>query len=206
MLEYSVFIAAFATLLGSSIYIRYMFKGQTKPNRVTWFMWSIAPFIASAAAVSNGVGWAVIPVFMSGFSPFLVLIASFFSKKAYWKTSSFDYLCGTLSGIAIILWYLTSSPNLAILFAIVSDALAAVPTISKGLRNPETESAWPFMIGIFSPITSFLVATTWGFAELGFPIYLIVINVLLVFSVSKRKVLFLVKNRKWWRARGDLNP
>ena len=206
MLEYSVFIAAFATLLGASIYIRSMFKGQTKPNRVTWFMWSIAPFIASAAALSNGVGWAVIPVFMSGFSPFLVLIASFFSKKAYWKTSSFDYLCGTLSGIAIILWYLTSSPNLAILFAIVSDALAAVPTLSKGWRNPETESAWPFMIGIFSPITSFLVATTWGFAELAFPIYLIVINVLLVFSVSKRKVLFLVNNRKWWRARGDLNP
>jgi hypothetical protein len=50
------------------------------------------------------------------------------------------------------------------------------------------------------------VATTWGFAELAFPIYLIVINALLVFSVSKRKVLFLVINWKWWRARGDLNP
>jgi hypothetical protein len=190
MLEYSVIIAAFATLLGASVYIRSMFKGQTKPNWVTWFMWSIAPFIASAAAVSNGVGWAVIPVFMSGFSPFLVFGASFFSKKAYWKTSRFDYLCGTLSGLAIILWYLTSSPNLAIIFAIVSDALAAIPTITKGWLNPETESAWPFIIGIFSPMTSFLVATTWGFAELAFPIYLIVINVLLVISVSKRKMHF----------------
>jgi hypothetical protein len=188
MLEYFVFIAAFATLLGASIYIRSMFKGQTKPNRVTWFMWSIAPFIASSAAVSNGVGLAVIPVFMSGFSPFLVFTASFFSKKAYWKTSSFDYLCGALSGLAIVLWYLTNSPNLAITFAIVSDALAAVPTLTKGWRNPETESAWPFIIGIFSPMTSFLVATTCGFTKLAFPIYLIVINFLLVFSVSKRKV------------------
>ena len=188
MLEYSVFIAAFATLLGAFVYIRSMFKGKTKPNRVTWFMWSIAPFIASAAAVSSGVGWAVIPVFMSGFSPFLVFTASFFSKKAYWKSSSFDYLCGTLSGLAIVLWYLTNSPNIAIIFAIASDALAAVPTLTKGWRNPETESVWPFIIGAFTPITSFLVATTWEFAELAFPIYLIVINVLLVFSVSKRKV------------------
>jgi hypothetical protein len=205
MLEYSIFIAAFATLLGASVYIRSMFKGQTKPNRVTWFMWSIAPFIASAAAISNGVSLAVIPVFMSGFSPFLVFTASFFSKKAYWKTSLFDYLCGTLSGLAIVLWFLTNSPNLAIVFAIVSDALAAIPTLTKGWRNPETESAWPFIIGIFSPMTSFLVAITWGFAELAFPIYLIVINVLLVFTVSKRKC-FLVNNGKWWRARGDLNP
>ena len=190
MLEYTVVIAAFATLLGASVYIRSMFKGQTKPNRVTWFMWSIAPFIASAAAISNGVSWAAIPVFMSGFSPFLVFTASFFSKKAYWKTSSFDYLCGTLSGLAIVLWLLTNSPNLAIIFSIVSDALAAVPTLTKGWRNPETESAWPFIIGIFSPMTSFLVATTWGFADLAFPIYLIAINVLLVFSVFKRKVFF----------------
>src|SRR4030067_2242535 len=149
MLEYSVFIAAFATLLGASVYIRSMFKGQTKPNRVTWFMWSIAPFIASSAAVSNGVGLAVIPVFMSGFSPFLVFTASFFSKKAYWKTSSFDYLCGALSGLAIVLWYLTNVPNLAIIFAIISDALAAVPTLTKAWRNPETESSWPFIVGIF---------------------------------------------------------
>jgi len=190
MLEYSVVIAAFATLLGAFVYIRSMFKGQTKPNRVTWFMWSIAPFIAFAAAISNGVSWAAIPVLMSGFSPFLVFTATFFSKKAYWKTSSFDYLCGTLSGLAIVLWLLTNSPNLAIIFSIVSDVLAAVPTLNKGWRNPETESAWPFIIGIFSPMTSFLVTTTWGFAELAFPIYLIVINILLVFSVSKRKVFF----------------
>ena len=187
MLEYLVFVAAAATLLGASVYIRSMFKGQTKPNRVTWFMWSIAPFIASAAAVSNGVGLAVIPVFMSGFSPFLVFTASFFSKKAYWKTSSFDYLCGALSGIALVLWFLTNNPNLAITFAIGSDALAAVPTLTKAWRSPETESAWPFIIGVFSPMTSFLVATTWGFAEVAFPIYLIVINVLLVFSVSWKK-------------------
>ena len=102
----------------------------------------------------------------------------------------FDYFCGTLSGLAFVLWYLTSGPDLAITFAIVSDALAAVPTLTKAWRKPETESAWPFIIGVFSPMTSFLVATTWGFAELAFPTYLIVINILLVLSVSKRKVHF----------------
>jgi hypothetical protein len=163
-----------------------MFKGQTKPNRVTWFMWSIAPFIATAAALSNGVGLAVIPVFMSGFSPFLVFTASFFNKKAYWKLSSFDYLCGLLSGLAIAIWFVTKDPNLALIFAIVSDALAAAPTLIKAWHNPETESAWPFIIGVFSPMTSFLVATVWGFSELAFPAYLIAINIILVLPLLRK--------------------
>jgi len=188
MFEYLELVAAFATLLGAFGYIRSMFKGQTNPNRVTWFMWSVAPLIATAAALSNGVGWAVIPVFMSGVSPLLVFTASFFNHKAYWKLSRFDYLCGALSGIALVVWYVTSNPNLAIVFAIISDAIAAVPTFSKAWRNPSTESAWPFIIGVFSPITSFLVATSYTFSQIAFPSYLIAINILLVISISQKKV------------------
>jgi len=189
MLEYFVIVAAFASLLAAFVYIRSMFKGQTKPNRVTWLMWSIAPFIATAASVSTGVSWAVVPVFMSGLSPFLIFISSFLKKKAYWKISSFDYLCGISAIIALILWYLTKEPNLAIIFAIVSDGSAALPTLAKAWRNPETESAWPFTVGIFSPMTSFIVAATCTFSELAFPIYLISINILLVFSVTKKKAV-----------------
>jgi hypothetical protein len=69
----------------------------------------------------------------------------------------------------------------------VSDALAAVPTLTKAWHNPETESAWPFIIGVFSPLTSFLAATTWAFSELAFPTYLIVINILLVFSMLRKR-------------------
>ena len=186
MLEYLVFVAALGSLLAASVYIRSMFRGQTKPNRITWLMWTIAPLVATAASVSNGVDWAVIPVFISGFSPLLVFTASFFSKKAYWKLSTFDYLCGMLSGLAVALWLLTNNPNLAIIFAIISDALAAVPTLTKAWHNPETESAWPFIIGTFSPLTSFLAATTWTFSELAFPTYLIAINVFILFFLVKK--------------------
>jgi hypothetical protein len=85
------------------------------------------------------------------------------------------------------LWYVTSNADLAIIFAIISDALAAVPTLIKAWHNPETESAWPYIIGTFSPMTSFLVASTWAFSELGFPSYLIVINVLLLVTVVRRR-------------------
>ena len=188
MLEYIVILAAFATLLAALIYIRSMVTSPTNPNRVTWLMWSIAPLIAAAAAISDGVRWSALPVFMSGFSPFLIFTASFFTKKAYWKLSSFDYLCGALSAAALALWYITADPSIAIVFAMVSDGFAAIPTLKKAYNHPETESAWPFIVGVFSPATSFAAAVTWTFSELAFPIYLIIINILLVFSVFNKKL------------------
>ncbi|MCL5949295.1 MAG: hypothetical protein M1490_02315, partial [Candidatus Bathyarchaeota archaeon] len=74
MLEILVFAAAFASLAAAGLYIRAMFRGKAKPNRVTWLMWSIAPFIATAAAMYTGVTWAAIPVFMTGFAPFLIFL------------------------------------------------------------------------------------------------------------------------------------
>ncbi|MBN1358015.1 hypothetical protein JW988_04510 [Candidatus Bathyarchaeota archaeon] len=187
MFEFLVLIAASATLVAAFAYIRSMFKGQTKPNRVTWLMWTIAPFTAAFAAFSSGATWAAVPVLMSGLSPFLILLASFLNKRAYWKLSAFDYACGVLSALALVFWYVTENPNVAIVFAIFSDALAATPTLRKAWHNPQTEFRWPFLVGVFSPMTSFLVAPAWTFSEIAFPAYLIAINILLVFSMSNRK-------------------
>jgi hypothetical protein len=186
MFEFLVIVAAFATLLASLLYIRSMFIGKTRPNRVTWLMWSIAPFTASAAALTDGVTWAVVPVLMSGFSPFLIFVASFFNQRAYWRLSWFDYLFGVLSALSLALWYVTENPNVAIVFAIISDAAAATPTLVKAWHQPETESRWPFVVGAFAPLTSFLAAPVWTFSEVAFPAYLVAINLLLVFSASKK--------------------
>jgi hypothetical protein len=192
MLEYLVFVAALATLAATFVYVRSMFKGGAKPNRMSWLMWSIAPFIATAAAISNGIGWAVLPVFMSGLSPFLIFSASFVLKKAHWKLTSFDYVCGALSGLALILWYVTEDPNVAIALAIASDGLASIPTLTKAWKHPETEVAWPYLVGVFNASTSFLALTVWAFSAYAFPAYLIVINVLLFFSTCKKKLISLL--------------
>ena len=189
MLEYLVFVAALATLLAAFVYIRSMFRGGAKPNRVSWLMWAAAPFIATGAAVSSGVGWSVLPVFMAGFSPLLIFAASFLTKKAYWKPSSFDYTCGILSGLALILWYFTKDPVVAIVFSILSDGLATVPTMTKAWRYPETESVWPFATGVFGALSSLVAATTWNFAAFAFPSYLLIANVMVLFAIYGKKLL-----------------
>lgn len=185
MLHYLVLVGAFVQLVGVLLYIKEIFHGTTKPNQVTWLMWSVAPLIGSIAAFSNGVTWAVIPVFMAGLSPFLVFLASFLSKQSYWKLNGFDYLCGLFSILALILWGVTGEPLLAILFAIISDAFAAIPTILKSWNHPESESSSTYIASLFGVLTTFLALNTFSLSELAFPIYLILLNLSILWAIYR---------------------
>ncbi len=181
--DYLLAIGAVATLAGALVYIRSMARGGARPNRVSWLMWSIAPLIATSAEITKGVGWAALPVFMNGFCPLLILLSSLAVKKSYWKLTKFDYACGLLSAAALVIWAITKTPEIAIIFAIASDGLAAVPTLRKALHSPRSESVWPYAIGIFSGLTAFGVINTWIFSAYAFPAYLVAINLLLSSAV-----------------------
>lgn len=140
--------------------------------------------------MSTGVTWAVLPVFISGFSPLLILIASFVNKNAYWKLEKFDYVCGLFSILALVLWGITKLPEVAVIFAIVSDGLAAVPTLLKAWRYPETESGGPFVSGVFNSLTSFAAIQTWTFSAYAFPAYLVCVNGIIALAVYSQKISF----------------
>jgi hypothetical protein len=188
MLEYLVLVSVVFSLLAAFVYIRSMFKGGAKPNRVSWLMWAVAPIIAAVAMILNGAVLPAVPVFMSGLSPLLIFLATFFIKESCWKLSRVDYACGVLSFLALILWWATKNPNAAIVFAMFSDALAAVPTLKKTWTNPKTESPWPYIIGVFGAFVSLAVVSMWTFSQYAFPIYLLFINLLLIFVVFREKL------------------
>ncbi|MGE5425856.1 MAG: hypothetical protein ACM3PZ_02175 [Bacillota bacterium] len=190
MLKYLVFVGVLVQLIGIYSYGREVVRGNAKPNRVTWLMWSIAPLIATAAGLASGVSLAVIPVFMSGFGPLIIFILSFTNKKSYWKLVKFDYLCGFVSLLALVLWAVTKQPAIAIVFAIASDLIAAVPTLVKSWRYPETETIAPYSTGLINALTSFGAIRMWGFVELAFPVYLIFIDSSLMFAVIRKKIRF----------------
>jgi hypothetical protein len=177
-----------AQFIGIFYYGREVVRKKVKPNKVSWLMWSIAPLIATAAGLTSGAGLSVIPVFMSGFGPLIIFILSLFVKKSYWKLESFDYLCGIFSLLALILWGITKQPGIAIIFAILSDLFAAIPTFIKCWKYPETETTVAYSTGLFSAFTSFGAVRIWGFAELAFPIYLIFVNSSLILAIIRKRI------------------
>jgi len=188
-MQYLVFLGAVIQIIGIWAYIRDMLRGRTKPNRITWLGWATSPLIATAAALSSGAGWSVLPTFMTGLLPLIVFTLSFFVKKAYWKLGHFDYLCGVFSVLALASWYLTSNPAIAVVFAILADGSAALPTLVKAWKHPETETPLVYFLGVVAVLTTFAAVSSVNFASLGFPVYLVIVNSFLTFETVRRRVV-----------------
>jgi hypothetical protein len=181
------------TLIGAAGAVAYLWdtiKGKVKPNKVSFLVWSIAPIIAFAAQIQQGVGLESLMTFSSGFLPLLTFLASFFNKNAEWKLTKFDIICGILSVAGLILWLVTKVGNIAIFFSILADGLAALPTVIKAYKYPETELAWPWLATCVGVILTLLTLNEWTFANSGFIIYIFAVDLLIYcfvqFKVGKR--------------------
>jgi hypothetical protein len=174
------------SLIGSGNYSYAVLRGRAKPNRVTWVLWALAPLIAFAAEIHAGVGLQSLLTFMSGFGPLLVVVASFFSHKAVWKLTKFDYVCGGLSILGLALWLITRHGDIAIIFAIMADGLAGLPTIAKSFTNPDSESPLVFMLGAVCGALTLLTVKDWTIANAAFATYIMLVCIVLVLLVRFR--------------------
>ena len=177
------------TLVGAAGAVAYLVntvKGKVKPNRVTFLLWSVVPFIAFFAQIRQGVGLEALMTFSTGFLPLLVFIASFMNKQAVWKVTRFDLICGFLSLAGLVLWLITKVGNVAIFFSIVADGLAALPTIVKAYKFPDTEIAWPWIATVIGVILTLLTIPAFTFANSGFILYILVVNTLIYTLVRFR--------------------
>ena len=162
--------------LGGLYYLYETLTGKVQPNRITWLLWGIFPlviFVAQRAQGVEGPSWAS---FAAGFTPLLVVAASFFNPKAYWKSEPRDYalMAGALLGI--LLWSLTRDPNLAILFSLVADMLAGLPTLLKAYRHPRSESWMAYAISALGFGISLLSVQRHTFEATAFVAYVFLLN------------------------------
>lgn len=189
--EYFVYIGSGITAVGGLSYLIQTLQGKVQPNRVTWFLWALVAFIAFFAQISQGVGLTVLLTFVVGFLPLLIFLVSFINKKAYWRLSRFDLLCGLFSLIGIIAWVVTKEANTALAFSIIADFLASVPTFVKSYREPESESAGAYALNALGDGVILFTIRQWDFANAGFAIYLflncLILVSLITFKIGKKK-------------------
>lgn len=182
--EKFIVLGVIIQLWGCLVYAKDTLTGKTKPNRVTWTLWALAPLIAFAAMVDEGVGLVSLMTLSVGLGPAMVLAASFVNKKSYWKLRKTDYICGALALAALILWLVFQEGRTAILLSIASDGFAAYPTLRKAFTHPETESVEAYTVAIINSAITLMAIKTWVVAHYAFPIYIFIINVIFVLLIQ----------------------
>lgn len=188
MLEWLTLTGLVANLYGSYTYICDTLYGNTRPNRVTFALWSVVPFIAFFASLADGVTWAALPTFAAGFCPLLILLASFKAKDGgYWRLGLFDWICAGIACSGLVFWGVMRDPLWALFFSILADFAAAIPTLRKAWSHPETETAITWFLGAFSGLTAFFAVKEWRLVELAFPVYLVALCLFIYLVVILRR-------------------
>lgn len=190
-----VFLAVAINLTSSLVYAWSVVKGRTRPNRVTWFILSFAPLLAFGGMMLQEVSFREsVFTLQTAIGPMIVFTSTFFAKQPQWKITKFDLSCGALSIIGFTLSVILREGNVAIVFAIMADGLAFLPTLVKAFRYPETENPAPFMIGIVSALIALAIITSWDFKHAAFPAYILTADILATLFIYFKLGKHVMKN------------
>jgi hypothetical protein len=181
-----VYLGVGVGAVGQSLYVVDTVRGRTQPNRVTWLLWAVAPLLAFAVEIADGVGLRALMTFMVGFGPLVVFGASFVNRNSVWILGPFDYACGALSVAGTLGWFATRQGLVALAAAVAADLLAAVPTLVKSWREPETETASAYAGAAFSAVITLLTVTRVSAPVVTFPLYIAVVASVEVTLVAGR--------------------
>lgn len=169
-------LGAIVGSLGGCYYLYETLAGKAQPNRITWLLWGVFPMVIFAAQRAQGVAGLSWASFAAGFTPLLIVAASFFNRKAYWKSEPRDYYLMAAAVLGIVLWAMTANSNLAILFSLLADVLAGIPTLIKAHRHPHSESWIAYAISALGFGICLMSIQAHTFGNTAFVVYLFLLN------------------------------
>lgn len=166
-------VMALALSLGANIpYIIETIKGQVRPERVSWLLWTLLGLTYYFSAVfADG---ATLFTFGELVGPVIIFILAL--KFGVGGKSRFDLISLTVALLAFGLLLITEGVLLALLLALTVDGIGAMLTIRKLLIDPTSESKWFWGMGTVSGILAVMSLETYNAETLLFPLYVIVLS------------------------------
>lgn len=194
-----IILATIISIAGYLPYISDIIKRKTKPNRVTWLIWSILGTVLCFTSFElSNYDWMIICVpivYMIG--PSTVAILSFWYGEE--STSKFDIFCFACAFIGLGLWLFLDMVVFALWLSILIDGIGALPTIRKSYTNPESESLMGWTAFSLASALNFGVMLhrfdgTESVHSLVYPLYLFLISAIILAMMLSPKFKSLFYN------------
>lgn len=160
-------------------YIRDALKGKTRPNVVSWLIWTAAVLTMLFAQVAAGASWSVFLLVGATIANFAVLFICWLGY-GYHKFGAIEAMCLALASAALILWYFTSNPLVAMALALSADAIAYLPTYAKAYRHPASELPLYWWVLVLANVLAIISVTVFTAANLMAPIAYVILNFLVL--------------------------
>jgi hypothetical protein len=173
-------LSAVLAVASAVVYIKDVLKGgETKPNAVSFFLWTVLQGVAVIAQWKAGASWSVVFMIVMTIDTAIVAFIALIPKWGYRKYGWREIVCFVCAiAAAAALWH---DPVDAILLAIVGDLFAFYPTVVKTQKEPQSEHLTAWVLVTAASLAGVLSTGVWDVANLAFPVYQVVMNGLIVF-------------------------
>ena len=174
------------------IYIISIFRGKTKPNRATWWIWSFMGFVLALSYYFSGAENTIWVPIVEFIGPFLIALLSLKYGEGGLDNKT-DLICMGGALISIILWIIFNNPLLVLIINLVIDTFALIPTIKKTYLRPEGEDfkAW-LGTGVADTMNLFAIEM-FTFGVMVYPIYMLISDLIIILLLTRNKI---IKNKK----------
>lgn len=152
-------ISAVLVSLSAIIYLYSIYRGETKPQIGTWFIWTT---LSTATALSMHEAEAVSYMIMTAAILDAVILITAIFYRGVWTWDRLDIWCLALAGVGIVLRFIFGDPLLVIAFALAATVLGSVPTMKKALHEPKSEPASAYVVAMSSCIIQIMAIPSWG--------------------------------------------
>ena len=185
-------IAAFAgkaagviSLIAVVPYIIAILRGETRPNKATWWVWTAVGLMAASSYYASGAGQTIWFALSYVVGPISVALLSVKYGEGEW--SRFDRICLMSAGGSLALWMIFSSPLVALLLNLVIDFMGALPTIRKAYHDPSGEDRIAWALYFFGALVNMFAIETFEFSIVIYPIYMFVVIGMITVLVFRKK-------------------
>lgn len=179
-------VSSLLALISPIVYSRAILKGEAKPHQTTRFVLLLITTLTTASLFAQGNRVAIWLAGVSTIQSILIFALSIKHGMGGW--AGFDIVCLIIATLGILLWQTTKDPTLALYAAIAADFTGMIPAIIKTYRFPETEVWSFFLLDVFAGLFSVFAVSVWTIQELSYPIYIMMINFVMVILIIRPKL------------------
>jgi hypothetical protein len=173
-----IILSAVLTIGSALPYIIEVRRGNTKPRIVSWFTWSVLTGIACAASFADGQIPAAILMLAATVETALVVVLGL--KHGDRKFEKLDIYCLAGAMLGLVLWLVFNSPSIAVIAVVTIDLLGAIPTIKHSWDKPHEETWIAYALSGLGGGITLLLADRWQATAVVYPLYILLINFVLV--------------------------
>lgn len=162
-------------------YIISILRKKTKPNRATWLMLSAISLLIAYSYHDLGAGntlWAAVGS-VAGTVTVALLSLHYGTKQWRW----FELVCILIIGISLFAYSSVHNPLLILLLALIMDGCALIPTMYHAYEKPHEEDKLAWTLTFVADIIAILSIETWTFNIALYPLYMVLINGLVVYLI-----------------------